>query len=226
MKNTGSNTPFPDSPVVLSLQERQQGLSLKLFSSTDLFTVGLLCIPALVFGSSIPAKLVFLLYFYVFAWLQGKRNNIFITGLVMAGIIGFNLLIPYGRVLLYVGIIPITEGALKTGFDKAITLESLIMLSKVSIRSDLVIPGRYGRLIGASFQLFERFLEQKNLFTIKHPIKSIDTILFELSGFEITPSTYSQDAHKRRPWIGRLILTVQVLSIWLLWIYFNTNLIK
>jgi heptaprenyl diphosphate synthase len=125
-------------------------------------------------------------YFYIlalsllFVYLVGKRNNLFITFLIILGIVFFNLLVPYGQVLLSIGPFKVTLQALVSGIHKAVTLEALIMLSRAAIRQDLRLPGKFGGLIGDSFRILEQITERKESIRRKDIAGSIDRLLFAL----------------------------------------------
>lgn len=179
----------------------------------------MLCIPALFFCNSLIFKILFFLYFYFFAWFQGKRNSLPITLITIVSIVFFNLLVPYGKVLRRIGSIAITEGALKTGLEKAITLEALIMMSKATIRSDLHLPGVFGKLIAESFRIFEVLLAKKKQFSWQKPVENIDRLLLELSETESTPDGTLETAGRgSRHIVGRSILFAQTVLIWIFWI--------
>jgi heptaprenyl diphosphate synthase len=126
------------------------------------FRPGDLCAAALIMAAAFlcnPSPLLrtlqFLL-FWLFTWLSGKKIRLLTTLLVMLGIVVFNLFPPYGRVLVKLGALRITGGALLSGFRKALTLEGLILLSGAAIGPDLRFPGPLGALVAESFKLFER----------------------------------------------------------------------
>ncbi|MCL1837209.1 MAG: hypothetical protein FWG46_06665 [Treponema sp.] len=155
-----------------------------LFSAKALCITGLLIMPALLFFPSpftSPRVLLFL-FFWFLAWLSGKKNNPVFTLLVIVGIVAFNLIIPYGKVLFTIGKFRITAGALLMGIRRAVTLEGLIMLSRFTIRPDLKLPGLFGELIGESFRIFSLIMNQKQRITRKNLIGDIDQMMIDLSG--------------------------------------------
>lgn len=151
------------------------------FSNRQLFWAGLIALPAVFLVHTLEARLYLWLLFLGYSWLLGKRNKFFITFLVMAGIVGANLLIPTGKVLIEIGAFPLTQGALERGLERALLLETLVFLSKASIQRDLAFPGKFGALIGQSIYYFEEFLERGKNLSWRTPIKSLDQLLLDLS---------------------------------------------
>lgn len=199
-----------------------------LFPSTTLFIAGLLTMPALLFNPSIPLRVAQFAFFWLCAWSVGKRTSLLNALIVSASIVAFNLLIPYGPVLLVIGNFRITQGALLAGLEKAVTVEGLIMLSKATIRSDLRLPGRFGALIGESFRYLELIMERKGGIERKDPIGGIDRLFIELSslraaetgsvsGAATEPSAAPVERVGRPPkkaYLGRAILAAAVALAW------------
>ncbi|MCL2196371.1 MAG: hypothetical protein FWB77_02020 [Treponema sp.] len=188
------------------------------FSAKALFITGLLIIPALLFNSGIEYRVMQFLFFWLLAFLCGKKTNFIFTVLITLFIIAFNLIIPYGRVLFTIGAFKITSGALEAGIHRAVTLQALIMLSKVTIRQDLQLPGVFGKLLGESLQMFSVIMSRKYKVTGKNLIADIDSILLELSA-EQTEFIKEQSRIYTKP-AGYLILIFTVLIAWLPW-YLN-----
>jgi len=151
-----------------------------LFGPNTLAAAGLVIMPALLFNPSTTFRVFLFLFFWFLAWLAGKKNNPLLTILVILGIAAFNLIVPYGRVLFSVGPLKITQGALVAGIHRGVTLEALIMLSRLTIRPDLKLPGFFGELIGESFRVFSLLMNHKHRVTRKTFIADIDSLLFEL----------------------------------------------
>ncbi|MCL2764034.1 MAG: hypothetical protein FWD40_01985 [Treponema sp.] len=183
-----------------------------IFSAKSLFIAGLLIMPALLFNPGTEYRLVQFLFFWFLAWLCGKKTNPVITVLIIAFIVIFNLLIPYGRVLFSVGAFKITSGALTAGIHRAITLAALVMLSKVFVRQDLKLPGAFGELLGESLRMFSVIINKKYKISGKNLVAEIDSLLLELSGEE-----YLQEAvkeQKTKP-AGYAILLAALILSWL-----------
>jgi len=184
------------------------------FSAKALFVAGLAIIPSLVFNPSTECRIIQFLFFCLLVWLSGKRVNPVFTILIIAFIAAFNLIIPYGRVLFSIGAFKITSGALKAGIHRAVTLEALIMLSKVSIRQDLKIPGAFGEILGESLRVFSVITSKKHRITTGNFIADIDALMLELNEEEITQTAIREARTKPA---GFVVLAVIVVLSWALW---------
>ena len=169
------------SPLAQYRQARRKAYE-DLFGPNALAVTGLVIMPALLFNSSTPFRVLLFLFFWLLAALAGKKNNPLLTLLVILGIVVFNLIVPYGRVLFSAGPLKITQGALIAGIHRAATLEALIMLSRLTIHPDLRLPGLFGELIGESFRVYGLLINQKHRVARKTLITDIDRLLFELNG--------------------------------------------
>ena len=186
----------------------------KLFSSRALCIAGLIIMPALLFNPNTIFRVIQFLFFWFLAWLTGKKNNPLITILVMLGIVIFNLLVPYGQVLFSLGVFKVTIGALFAGIGRLVTLEALIMLSRVTIRQDLRLPGSFGELIGESFRIFALIMERKNSITRKNIAGGIDQLMIELS--EAPTEAVTEAPRPRSTVAGIVILVVVAILSWIL----------
>ncbi len=198
---------------------RRRAFFLDHIASRTLFLAGCLAMPAFLLNESLPSKVLQFFLLWLFVWSVGKRNSLWITLSISAGIVIFNLMIPYGRLLWRWGPIGITQGALLGGIQKAITVEGLVLLSKTFIRSDLKLPGTFGRRIGESFRIFELMMEDQDRFEWKNPITSLDRILIKYSQENPQGGTTEQSLRKKTtPW-GYAALGIAVGSLWaaLLW---------
>ncbi|MCL2381414.1 MAG: hypothetical protein FWC64_07445 [Treponema sp.] len=186
-----------------------------LFGATALFVTGLVIMPALLFSPFIESRIFLFLFFLFLAWLCGKKNNPLITITVIFFIVAFNLIVPHGQVLFSIGGFRITGGALALGIHRAVTLAGLIMLSRVTIRQDLKIPGLFGELIGESLRIFSVIMNQRQRITRKNLISDIDQMMIDLSGNTgHTLQTGTPPASRTKP-LGFVILAVVALLSWL-----------
>ncbi|MDR1429675.1 MAG: hypothetical protein LBI85_05250 [Spirochaetaceae bacterium] len=216
-----SKTTPPQTGIWERLRKARRGYYERLFSSRDLFIAGLIIMPALLFNPNPVYRLGQFLLFWFLAWLCGKKNNPLITLLIIIFIAAFNLLVPYGPVLYSIGNFKITLGALVEGIKRAVTLEGLIMLSRVTVRQDLRLPGSLGKLIGDSFRIFEEITGRKGIIDRKNIAGSLDKLLIELSDDEasgrLSHARSEADGKKRRnsTLAGYCILVFAILLSWL-----------
>jgi heptaprenyl diphosphate synthase len=177
----------------------------------SLFFAGLLMALIFLLGRSLPARAVQFLLFCVFVRLTGKKINLLITVTVMMGIVFFNLLVPYGKVLAAVGQLRITQGSLFAGLEKALTLEGLLMLSRACIRSDLRLPGTIGSLLGESLRILELMREKKNLIRRGHIVAGIDLLMREVGSVNAAEPTDAPPTKPKRSVKNILLLSAMVL---------------
>jgi len=182
-----------------------------IFSARALFIAALLIMPSLLFNPSTEGRVVQFLFFWLLVWLSGKKSRPVLTLLVIAGIVAFNLIVPYGRVLFSIGAFNVTSGALRAGVHRAVTLEALVMLSKASVRQDLKIPGAFGEILGDSLRIFSVMADRKYRITGKTFFAGIDSLLLELSEEEI-PQNAARDT-RTKP-VGYIVLAVAVVVSW------------
>ncbi|MCL2443015.1 MAG: hypothetical protein FWD13_06045 [Treponema sp.] len=187
-----------------------------IFSARVLFVAGLLIAPALLFNPGTEYRVVQFVFFWFLAWLSGRKIDILFTLLIIAIIVVFNLIIPYGKVLFSIGMFKVTSGALEAGIHRAVTLQALVMLSKVTVRQDLKLPGVFGELLGESLRMFSVIGSRKYKITRKNFITDIDNLMLELSK-EDQPQSSSANITTTKP-AGYLIITVVIILSWLPWI--------
>jgi len=183
-----------------------------IFSAKALFVAGLLIMPALLFIPSTGYRCFQFVFFCILVLLSGKKINFLITFPIIMFIIVFNLIIPYGRVLFSLGAFKITSGALQAGVHRAFTLQSFVMLSKLTIRKDLKIPGAFGELLCESLHIFSAIMNKKYSIPKKNVLVEIDNLMLELSA--ITPPAPDEKIIKTKP-AGFVILTLVVIFSWL-----------
>ena len=180
-----------------------------IFNADELFAAGLLMALIFLLSHSMPGRVAQFLFFCLLAGLSGKKINPFATLIFMAGIVFFNLLAPYGRVLAVFGPLRVTQGSLLAGLEKALSLEGLLMLSRACIRSDLRLPGTIGSLLGESFRILELMREKKGIIRRGHIIAGIDRLMLEMEAANV-----NENAPPRKPQRsvkGILILCVAVI---------------
>jgi heptaprenyl diphosphate synthase len=183
------------------------------FSARALCITGLLVMPALLFNPVTELRCIQFLFFWFLAWLSGRKDRTLVTILVITGITAFNLIIPYGRVLFSVGPLKITEGALKAGIHRAVTLEGLVMLSRMSIRQDLQMPGAFGGLLAESLRIFSSMMKYR--ITGKNLIAEIDRLMLDVTSEEISPPAAQKTRTKPA---GYVMLAAAAILSWLPWV--------
>jgi heptaprenyl diphosphate synthase len=203
---------------------RQEQYS-RLFTGRDLFIAGLCIMPALLFNPGTWGRTLQFLLFWVLSVLAGKKNKPLTAVLVILGITVFNLLVPYGQVLFSLGAFNITRGALLSGLRRGVTLEGLFMLSRLTVRQDLHLPGGFGELAGEAFRILALITEKKYRIRADNLIAGIDGLMLELSApeapAEAAPPVGEQRNHS--PLLGILILGAAVIAAWLPWLFFRDD---
>ena len=92
----------------------------------------------------------------------------------------FNLATPGGRILFQMFGFPFTAGALGVGLSKALGLTSLLLLSKIGIRPDLELPGRWGRLLNLTLAYVRYLLDADVRLLVRDPVRRLDDLLREV----------------------------------------------
>ena len=172
---TSDNTHQPGKKQ--AFREARESFIRKTFSPGELAVLGLCMMPAMLLNPDVCGRAIQFLFFWALAWLSGKKTRPLITILVMAGIVFFNLLVPYGEILFSLGPINITLGALKTGIHRAVTLEGLFMLSRACVSPYLALPGAFGGILGESFRVFSRLAEERKTVGGRNWLERIDELL-------------------------------------------------
>jgi len=140
-----------------------------------------LILPAYLFQDELLLRIAQVLLFAGLSTVAGKKIKWLYFVVMVSSITFFNLLTPMGRVLVSAGPFAITEGALRNGVMKGLTIIGLVFISLFSIRPDLKLPGRLGGLLVRLFYYFERIVETKRQkLEARRLIGSIDDILDSL----------------------------------------------
>jgi len=151
-----------------------------MFGAGRLFAAGLAM--ALVFLSerSLPGHFAQFLFFCLLARLSGKSNNWPASAALAGGIVFFSLLVPHGRVLFALGPLPVTQGSLLAGLEKALTISGLMMLSRACVRDALRLPGALGSLLARSLRLLGMMRGKKALIKRGSAFAGIDRMMLEM----------------------------------------------
>jgi len=209
------DTPAESVPPEVTPVQKQRWNAL--FNADELLIAGLLMALIFLLNHSLPGRVVQFFFFCLLAGLSGKRINPFATLLFMAGIVFFNLLAPYGKVLAVFGPLHITQGSLFAGLEKALILEGLLMLSRACVKSDLRLPGTIGSLLGESLRILELMREKKGVRFLQKPIRrghiiaGIDRLMLEMEAANVNETENMPRRKQQRSVKGILILCVIVL---------------
>lgn len=112
--------------------------------------------------------------------LAGKRIKFSYYFFLIITVVFFHLLLPFGKVLFQAGPFLVTDGALKEGYDRAITLCGLVFFSLFSVSRDLRLPGALGRLWAQTFYYYEQLFEARKTIKPRKILLSIDGLLERL----------------------------------------------
>lgn len=184
----------------------------RLISPAILFWTGLAILPAFLFQNSLVVRVAQVGLFIGLAIMAGKRVSFLYFGGMLISIALFNLLVPTGKVFFFVAGFPITELALISGLHKGLGIVGLVMISLATVRPQLVLPGSIGGLLGYMFRYYEEILSQRSHFDSRHPIASIDRILFRL-GTTAATSQISRSSYGMT-FAGWFLVGILVISQW------------
>ena len=214
---TGTEETPPQTAPVQKQQGRRISRWNELFNADELLIAGLLMALIFLLTRSLPGRVVQFFFFCLLAGLSGKKVNPFATLIFMAGIIFFNLLAPYGKVLAVFGPLRVTQGSLLAGLEKALILEGLLMLSRACVKSDLRLPGTIGSLLGESLRILELMREKKGIRLLQKPIRrghiiaGIDRLMLEMEAANVNETGDTPRRKPQRKVRGIVLLCVIVL---------------
>ncbi|MDR2553194.1 MAG: Gx transporter family protein [Treponema sp.] len=146
----------------------------------------------------LAVRLILFALFWLLAVLLKRKIRPLVMLLIMAGITICNQFPPYGKILAVLGPFTIAQGSLLGGIRKALTLEGMIMVSRLIITPRLHLPGMPGRLLGESLRILEA-LNKKTGRTKKNRnkaapaegpaglIRRLDRLMCELSATPNSP---------------------------------------
>ncbi|HPM72164.1 MAG TPA: hypothetical protein PLE25_04285 [Spirochaetales bacterium] len=155
------------------------------FDPTRLALTGVLLSIVLLFQPTLYGRVAMLAAAAAAAWASGRRLSPLMTVFVMAGIVAANLLVPMGRRLATFGPLVVTETALLTGVEKAVTFEALMFISKACLGPALRLPGRFGSFFADALRGYDRILEHKGSVKLDGFMRRIDEILISVyDGFQ------------------------------------------
>ena len=143
------------------------------------FFIGLLLLIPLFFQEVLILKLIHVLTLGILCKLSGKRIYYIYFLNLLIWITIFQLLSPFGQVLVDLKIITITKGALFSGFNKSLLLIGLVFTSLFSVSPGLKFPGRLGSVLAEMFYFYEELYNSKGKIRRKSFIADVDLLLGE-----------------------------------------------
>jgi hypothetical protein len=180
-----------------------------------LLSTGLLLAPAIILQQNLAVKSVQAGLFLGLALLSvsvGKRRLVIGSCIFIATTIIVNLLTPAGRVILRIGLLRITLGALQVGISKATTLASLLYLSRICVRPSVRLPGVPGRYVSETFTYLGKLLARRERVSRHNLVQSLDE-QFE-SIFESDDQQPAGLPRAGNTVIGLLVLATLLLVNW------------
>jgi heptaprenyl diphosphate synthase len=211
----GTETEPEETPPQAAPVQKQQSRRISqwndLFNADEFLIAGLLMALIFLLSRSLPGRVAQFFFFCLLAGLSGKKINPFATLIFMAGIVFFNLLAPYGKVLAAFGPLRVTQGSLFAGLEKALSLEGLLMLSRACKKSDLRLPGTIGSLLGESLRILELMREKKGMIHRGHIIAGIDRLMLEMEAANVNETENTPPRKPQRNVKGILLLCVIVI---------------
>lgn len=109
--------------------------------------------------------------------IERKRIRILPAVLTTAGIIFFNLFVPFGKVLAQPFSFPVTEGALLLGIKKALVLEGMLFLSRWALNGTL--PVFNSGVMSDLFSFLSILTSSRKKIRRTQLVASIDDLMFE-----------------------------------------------
>lgn len=191
----------------------------KLFDPVMLAAAGFSISIAFLFQKSLPLKNLMFLFFILVSIISGKKFSFFTTLFVMAGIVAANLLVPIGKVIGYLGPLPVTYTALQEGITKAVVFEGLISISRASILPTLRLPGRFGRIIASAFVYYDRIIEYKGSIHPATLMSDADMLMLRVwdqPSDSVVASRAASPTPHRGTVAGHVLLAIAVLAAFLL----------
>ena len=187
-------------------------------------------LPAFLLIGDLVLRAIILALFGLLAVLAGKKIRWGYFALLLISITFFHLLAPWGRVILEIGPLTITAGALRSGLVRGFGLVGMVFLSVAAVRPEMELPGRLGGLLGRTFYHFDVLLEEKANLRRTDFFASLDELLLDrfdprkpdfglsvpAAGGNSTPRTAS--GFQGVGWV-----IIFAIIPWLLWIYSRSS---
>ena len=143
------------------------------------FWAGIIALPGFLLIQGILWKGVIVLIFAMLAILAGKRIQWLYFAMFTVSVTFFHLLKPVGKVIVELGALAVTEGALANGVSRSLSLAGMVFLSLAAVKPGIKLPGGFGGLLARTFHYFERIIEGKGRLKWKNLVPSLDAYLME-----------------------------------------------
>ncbi len=141
-------------------------------------SAGLLLTAFILFAPDARIKAVLALAAAVLLVSGGGKIRLLPTLSISLGIVYFNLLSPFGRVLAEPFGLPVTAGALETGVKKALALEGMLFASRWALSAGVSLPGRAGSLMSRIASFLSYLTRCRPKLDRKDLVASVDAIMF------------------------------------------------
>lgn len=126
-----------------------------LVSPSLLFAAVMLAFPAFLFQKNLTVLVGEAAAFFFLALSRRGRLRLLPSILMIAGITIFSLFSPHGQVLVRLGKLAITTGALEAGLRRGVTLAGMVFLSQLAVSPQVRLPGRMGAFVVDMFSLLD-----------------------------------------------------------------------
>jgi hypothetical protein len=165
-----------------------------------LFAVGILTMPAFLLQVRLEVKAAQVALFFALAALStrsGLLRLLWTTLALMGSTVLFNLITPLGEVLVKAGPFVVTEGALRSGTIKGLTLVGLMLLSRFAVRRSVRLPGLLGRYVSTTLLYLNRMLDSRHRLRGQGLVARLDGIF--LSAYRQSPPRPQVRRQEPRP---------------------------
>lgn len=159
----------------------QEGISQSegMRAGTVRFCASLIVMIAFLFVSDVRIKAVLTIAFFLAARIRRRKVRVLPSLIIIVTVTAAALLSPAGRVLVRIGSLPITLGALETGLSRAFTLVGMVFLSQYATSGTVKLPGKAGALLESVFGWFGALTATKLAFKKGKIISTLDEHLMK-----------------------------------------------
>jgi len=146
--------------------------------------------------------------FALLATLAGKRIKWLYFLVMVTSVTFFNVLTPVGELLIRLGPVRITRGALEQGLMKGFAIVGLVFVSLFAVRPDLRLPGALGGVLARLFFYFELIFDSRKRVSARRLVSSVDEILLSIyPGSELPEGDAGSSRNTIAGIIGMVVVT-------------------